>query len=99
MVRTLTVNCQGLSSVEKRTDVFSYLKSKPCHIYDLQDIHATPRTEKFISLRRGNDCLFSSGTANSRGVAICFQKNIDYEVHSHISVPDGNYIIVRAPVA
>ena len=30
--------------------------------------------EKFIRSQWGNDCLFSYGTSNSRGVAICFQK-------------------------
>ena len=92
-VRILTVNCQGLSSVGKRTDVF-YLKAKQCHIYCLQDIHATPRMEKFIHSLWGSDCLFSYGSLNSRGVAICFQKNIDYKIHSHLSDPDGNYITV-----
>ena len=54
--------------------------------------------EKFIRSQWGNDCLFSYGTSNSRGVAICFQKNIDYKIHSHISDPDGNYIIVALTI-
>ena len=47
-VKIVSVNCQGLGSIEKRRDVFNYLKSKTCNIYCLQDIHSTQSTEQFI---------------------------------------------------
>ena len=37
ILQIVSYNCQGLNSVEKRRDVFDYLKSKNCNIYSLQD--------------------------------------------------------------
>ena len=47
-VRILSVNCQGLGNIVKRTDVFNYLKKKQCNIYCLQDTHFTCENEKSI---------------------------------------------------
>ena len=85
VVKVLTYNCQGLSSVEKRLDVFNHLKSKQCHIYCLQDIHSTTSNENYIRLQWGSGCIYSSGTSNSRGVAILFSKNVEYKVHNKIT--------------
>ena len=83
-LKILTANCQGLASVHKRLDLFNYLKSKNCQIYCLQDIHSTANTENIINSEWGNKCLFSSFSSNSRGCAILFNKNLDYNVRSHI---------------
>jgi exonuclease III len=45
-VKFLTVNCQGLGNIEKRKDVFPFLKSKNYDIYCLQDTHFTSEIEK-----------------------------------------------------
>ena len=97
-LKILTANCQGLGQVHKRLDLFNYLKSKNCQIYCLQDIHSTINTEALINSEWGNKCLFSSVSSNSRGCAILFNKNLDYNVHSHISDPEGNYIIADITV-
>lgn len=97
-VKILTFNCQGLGSVEKRLDVFNYLKSKQCHIYCLQDIHSTKSNESFIRAQWNNDCIFSSGTSNSRGVAILFSKDFEHTIHKYIADEEGNYIIVDLTV-
>ena len=94
----LSVNCQGLSSMEKRLDVLNYLKKKQCQIYCLQDTHTTKMSENFFRSQWNSECLFSSGTSNARGVAILFDKNLDYKIHNHISDPDGNYIIADISV-
>ena len=74
--------------------MFDFPKKKNCHIYCLQDIHCTKATENFIRAQWGNnECICSSVASNSRGVGIFFNKNIDFKIHSHISDPDGNYII------
>ena len=98
-IKILYFNWRGLSSSEKRIDCFNYLKSKKCHIYCLQDIHCTRATENFIRTQWGNnECIFSSFSSNSRGVGIFFNNNIDFKIHSHISDPDGNYIIADLTV-
>ena len=93
-VTLLSGNCQGLGSIEKRRDVFDYLKSKSCHIYCLQDIHSSITTEKCIQTQWNHQCLFSSASSNSRGVAILFNKSFEYEIHQLFSNPNGYYIIV-----
>ncbi|MES9881225.1 MAG: endonuclease/exonuclease/phosphatase family protein, partial [Sedimenticola sp.] len=97
-IKILSVNCQGLGSSEKRTDVFNYIKSKHCHIYCLQDVHSTQDNEKFIRTQWGSHCLFSSGKSNSRGVAILFSKNLDFKLHGHISDKEGNFLLVDLSV-
>ena len=97
--KILSFNCQGLASVEKRLDVFNYSKAKNYHIYCLQDIHCTPNTENFIQTQWGNNnCLFSSGSSNKRGVAFLFNKHVDVIIHKHLSDPKGNYIIIDITV-
>ena len=45
----LSVNCQGIGLLPKRTDVLSYLKGKGCQIYCLQYTHFSPGVdEKFL---------------------------------------------------
>ena len=86
----LSVICQGLGSMEKRLDVFNYLKQKQCQIYCLQDTHTTKISENFFRSQWNSECLFSSGKSNARGVAILFSKNLEYEIHSHISDSEVN---------
>ena len=70
-VTFLTVNCQGLGNIEKRKDVFHFLKSKNYNIYCLQDTHFTSEIESSISSMWGFDCFFSSFSSNSRGYQFC----------------------------
>ena len=65
-VRILSVNCQGLGNIVKRTDVFNYLKKKQCNIYCLQDTHFTCENEKSIRSSWDYECYFSSFTSNAR---------------------------------
>lgn len=91
--KILSLNCQGLGSNEKRLDMFTYLKSKHCHIYCLQETHFINDASKFIQAQWGSECLFSHGTSNSKGVAIMFAKDVELVVHDHIASPDGTFII------
>ena len=97
-VKILSVNTQGLRAIEKRLDLFNYLKTKQCDIYCLQDIHSTSASEKFIEAQWGNRCVFSSLCSNSRGVAVLFNKNVDFEIHSTINDTEGNYLIIDLTV-
>ena len=83
-LKFLSVNCQGIGLLPKRTDVLNYLKpKKKCHIYCLQDTHFSPGVdEKFVRSRWNSDCYFSSFKSNARGVAILFAKilNIKFTI-------------------
>ena len=77
--------------MNKRTDIFEFLKAKLMYIYCLQDTHFSKIDEFFIGV--GCDCIFSSYKSNARGVVILFGKNIDYKIHKQILDETGNYII------
>ena len=97
-VNIISYNVQGIGSSSKRVDVFNYLKDKIAHIYCLQDVHSTSSTENFIRTQWGNNAFFSSGTSNLRGVAILFNKNIDFKVHNIKSDKCGNFLIMDLTV-
>ena len=98
-VNIISYNVQGIGSSEKRIDIFSYLKNKKtAHIYCLQDVHSTPSTENFIRTQWGNNAYFSSGSSNSRGVAILFNKNIDFKVHNIFPDKCENFLIMDLTV-
>ena len=40
-LKLISINCQGLQTVEKRKDVFNYLRATHFTVYLLQDIHFT----------------------------------------------------------
>ena len=91
----LTVNCQGIGLLPKRTDVLNYLKGKGCQIYCLQDTHFSPGIdEKFVRTLWNGDCYFSSFKSNSRGIAILFAKNFEYKVHKCINDPNGKFLLL-----
>ena len=92
-VKILSANCQGIGSMEKRLDVLNNLKDRKCDIYCLQDTHTTKSSERLFRSQWNSDCIFSSGTSDSRGVSILFRQNLAYRIHEHISDPEGNYLI------
>ena len=72
-LKIISYNAQGLHGIQKRIDVFDYIKSKKCHIYCLQDTHFTDEDEINIRDQWGNsNCIFSNYRSNARGVAIVF---------------------------
>lgn len=97
-VKIVTYNCQGLNDNGKRIDVFQHLKEKKSDIYCLVDTHFTSKEENFISLQWGYNCIFNSKSSNSRGVAILFNNNIDYEIHQQLKDENGNLLMADISV-
>ena len=93
-VRILSVNCQGLGNIVKRTDVFNYLKKKQCNIYCLQDTHFTCENEKSIRSSWDYECYFSSFTSNARGTAILFNNNFEFNILKEKRDINGNYLVL-----
>ena len=89
-----SLNCQGLGNVQKRRDVFHYLKQKSYSIYCLQDTHFDKKLIKYIRAEWGFKCFFSCYSSNSRGVAILFNNNFEFKVNKVHRDETGNYIIV-----
>ena len=58
-IRIITYNTQGLQGIQKRLDIFDYLKNKKCHIYCLQDTHFTAKDEIILEIS-GEVTVFSA---------------------------------------
>ena len=97
-IEIISVNCQGLHDKNKRFDVLSYLKNMNYDIYCLQDTHFTEKLENEIQNFWGSNCLFSSYNSNSRGVAILFNKNLDYKILKHKIDSNGNILTVQLQI-
>ena len=94
-LKILSYNTQGLQTLQKRVDVFEYLKDKKSQIYCLQDTHFIKENEANIIDQWGNsNCILSNYKTNSRGVAILFGKDLDYKIHRKLIDENGNYIII-----
>ena len=87
-----SMNCQGLADAKKRRDVFHYLRNKAFSIYLLQDTHFNVKLENYIRAEWGYECYFASHNSSSRGVAIMFNNNFEFEVKKVYKERAGNYI-------
>lgn len=98
--KILSYNTQGLQNLQKRVDVFDYLKERKNQIYCLQDTHFIKDNEANIIDQWGNsNCIFSNYKSNARGVAILFGKDLDYTINDKLIDENGNYIIVDITVS
>ena len=97
-LKLISINCQGLHTVEKRKDVFNYLRAKHCAVYLLQDTHFTKDQDIIIRSQWGvgeglRDCYCNSFKINSRGMAILFNNTkTNVIVHNQISSIHGNVL-------
>ena len=98
-IRIASMNCRGLGDLNKRRDVFNYLKQKPYSICCLQDTHFTAKKEEnFIRSMWGFETYISPGTSDSRGVAILFNNNFEFEIISETKDKHGNYIALNVQI-
>jgi len=93
-ISVLSMNCRGLANPQKRRDVFQFLRQKSFSIYMLQDTHFDPKLEDCIRAEWGYKAYFASFNTASRGVAILFNNNFEFEIKKIYKDIDGNFIIV-----
>lgn len=90
----LSFNCRGLHGIEKRRDVFNLLKQKQKSIYFLQDTHFTEDDVNMVRSMWGYEIFISPGKTDSRGVAILFNNNFEYEIIQVTTDEIGNYLAI-----
>ena len=93
-LKVLSFNTQGLQGLNKRIDVFEYLKDKKCHVYCLQDTHFTQEDIENLNDQWGKNYILSNYKSNSRGVAILISKDVEFTIHQQHTDEGGNYIIL-----
>ena len=93
-ITILSLNCQGFGNTRKRRDVFQYLKEKSSSINCLQDTHFSTKLETYGKAEWGYNCFFASYSSNSRGVAVMFMNNFEFNINDVKRDRNGNFIFV-----
>lgn len=75
-----SLNCNGIRDPSKRKQVFSWLHSKNCSIFFIQETHSLHSDEQIWKQEWGGPVYYSHGTNDSRGVAILFEKHVNFEI-------------------
>ena len=66
--------------MNKRRKIFNFLHDKDFDIILLQETHSTKMSEHQWKSEWGNQIVYSHGEKNARGVAIMFNKKLDYKL-------------------
>lgn len=98
LIKISSSNVRGLHDVQKRKDVFGYLRNKKFHICCLQDTHFTESLEPYIRAEWGGEAIFSSFSSSQRGVCILFSNDFEYKVLKVKKDIQGNYIILELEI-
>ena len=94
-IKICSLNCQGLGDHIKRRDVIKYLRKSNYSIICLQDTHfSKKKNERLIKNEWGHKAIFNSLYSRSRGVAIFFNNNFEFEIIKTYTDNTGNFIAV-----
>ena len=94
-LRISSYNVRGINGENKRRDIFEYLKTTSNNIYCIQDIHCSCTQEATFRKDWDGDMIISTGTNNSRGVAILFKKNFEYDIKEIKNDLNGNFVALK----
>ena len=97
-LKLISMNCRGLRDIDKRKDVFNYLRQKDANIVCLQDTHILTSETNLVRAQWGYECILSGSRRDARGVGIFFRNNFHYKLITDRSDRDGNLIIVKIEV-
>ena len=101
MSETLSIysqNCRGLNTMEKRRDVFHYLRKKKYDIICLQDVHLEEKMELYVKSEWGFRLYMSPYKRNSRGVVVLINNTFEHEIGRIKKDPNGNFIIIELTI-
>ena len=77
----MSFNVRGIRNKEKRIKIFNHIKEKMKDgITFLQETHSSGEVCKTLEKEWKGTCYFNSGSSNSRGVAILFPQNCEYQI-------------------
>ena len=94
----ISVNVHGIRTYVKRQKMFTWLSRKTADIIFLQETYSSVDIEKVWQREWKGDIVFSHGTNHSKGVAMLFKGNVDYEVKHCKTDKNGRYIIMDVDI-
>lgn len=97
-LKVITMNCRGLRDIDKRRDVFNYLRAMRGNIYCLQDTHLKESESDMIRAQWGYTCFLSGQRSDARGTAVLMNNNFEFKVQEFLPSVDGNSIILRLSI-
>lgn len=98
LIKISSSNVRGLHDVQKRKDVFGYLRNKKFQICCLQDTHFTESLEPYIRAEWGGEAIFSSFSSSQRGVCVLFNNDFEYKILRVKNDVQGNYIVLELEI-
>ena len=86
--------------MQKRRDLFHYIRSKKFNIACLQDVHIDRNMYSYIKAEWGYNIILSAkeGINASRGVMILINNNFSCDIGQISTDPDGNFVIVELKI-
>ena len=96
--KIVSLNVRGLQNMQKRRNLFTYLKLMGADIYMLQETHATIEGSQLWQMEWGATIIHSYGTNHSGGCCIMFNKNRSSQIHDVCCDVHGYFIIADMSV-
>jgi exonuclease III len=93
-IKLSSFNVNGLRNDIKRNAIFNQLRPSS-HIIFLQETHSSKELGKKWKTEWGSQIIFSHGNSNSKGVAILFPKDLDYQMKDKIIDSEGRLLILK----
>ena len=94
----ISFNVRGLSEVNKRRQIFNYIKKHKVDIALLQETHSSSRTSNSWHNKWGGNILYSHRATNSRGVAILFKHGKNFKIKRVDRDEAGRIIIIEVEI-
>lgn len=94
-IKMVSWNVRGLGHAVKRGKVFAHLKSLKADIMFLQETHIIATEQRRLRASWISQVYQSPFTSKARGVAILFRKNVQFQLASATTDPNGRYIMIN----
>ena len=96
--KLLSLNARGIPTFEKGKAIFSWLRKSGADICFLQETCSTRDVENIWKNQWRSNLFFSHGTCHSRGVLVLVKDNLDFNLQTVKTDPEGRYIMLDATI-
>ena len=96
--KIFSLNVRGIQDVNKRRELFFFLRQMNADVFILQETHSTIECEQLWNTEWGSGILYSHGTSSTLGVMLFFNKRRIAQILDVITDPGGRYICANIEV-